>query len=194
MSNSDLSRKFIQLLPGNSRNQRGFMRFDRLELVCKDNSLKTRPKPSVTWRKNNQLIKGENKNTFVIPVLDVRDSGAYECRFENYVGSGSRMYVLVVEHAPVNAELIRMDAKHTSKLICSGDGVPRPTKFEWDIRTEGCMKGNRYNFVGKNSFLPKYNFFSQKKQTFSINFDILYTASIQHNNFIQLFHVTLGIR
>lgn len=131
---------FIQLLPGNSRNQRGFMQFDRLELVCKDNSLETRPKPSISWYKNNQLIKDENKNILVIPVLDVRDSGAYECKFENYVGSGSRMYVLVVEHAPAKADLIRMDAKHTSKLICSGDGVPRPTKFEWDIRTEGCMK------------------------------------------------------
>ena len=35
-----------------------------------------------------------------------------------------------------------MDNKHTSKLICSGDGIPRPTKFEWDIRTSHWLPVN----------------------------------------------------
>ena len=50
----------IQILPngiGHGKNQNSFMRFDRLEIFCKDNSNQTRPKPSVSWFKNGQLIQ-----------------------------------------------------------------------------------------------------------------------------------------
>ena len=65
------------------------------------------PKPSVSWYKDDTLLRGTSGDKIHIRSLSTRDSGAYSCVAQNIIGTSSQTFTLNVRTSGAEERLIR---------------------------------------------------------------------------------------
>ena len=87
------------------------------------------PNNSFAWKRNGEVISGENENQLTLMNFNTSSGGIYTCTVSNAAGSGSAsttLYVLPFIVTPLEEQILTMNGSYMN-ISCDADGFPNPT-------------------------------------------------------------------
>ncbi|XP_055619524.1 hemicentin-1 isoform X2 [Toxorhynchites rutilus septentrionalis] len=100
-------------------------------IVC---SSRAYPEPAFFWTRNGETI-AKGSSLIVNHVMERDDAGVYTCNAFNRHGNHSTDAVIDIHYKPT-CTIVRQEVNDEDVLICTANGSPKESEFEWSLKYE----------------------------------------------------------
>ncbi|XP_055535886.1 hemicentin-1 isoform X2 [Wyeomyia smithii] len=100
-------------------------------IVC---SSRAYPEPAFYWTRNGEIIV-KGSSLIVNNVMERADAGNYTCTAFNKHGNHSTDAIIDIHYKPT-CSIVRKEVNDEDVLVCTANGSPRESEFEWSLKYE----------------------------------------------------------